>query len=428
MTGMPEQDPFTSERAGEAIEQTALPDGSGGFEFESAPEPGETSTSGPWSARPVVDGTSADGAQTSTQAYDPNAEFAPSAPERQVWMRRAPRIPHLGHLALLSVLTLFGLVAASILTSTAMHFHLFGVSTPAEAMSDIHYLLGSEAVLYLFTFVASLVIFPLFWHKGFFAGLHWNGQALLRRRRILILLSAAFVCYLLALISGYLMPGPTNAPIDKIFRSPEAAWLMFAFGITFAPFFEEMVFRGFLLPAFCTCFDWVAEKASGLPIRCGGDGQPRWPTGALIAAFSVTAIPFAAVCVDPFGHYVLRTLVVLLWALSMAIAWSTISKRSSIARMQESPVDADGHPVWSFHGMVFASLFVSLVFALMHAFQTGRSVGPFLLLVFVSLVLCCARLMTRSLAASVLLHASYNFMLFATMLLGTGGFRHLSNM
>jgi amino acid transporter len=70
----------------------------------------------------------------------------------------------------------------------------------------------------------------------------------------------------------------------------------------------------------------------------------------------------------------------------------------------------------------------SLPFALMHGFQTAWSLGPFLLLVFVSLVLCWVRLSTRSLAASTIVHASYNFMLFSFMLLGTGGFKHLDKM
>jgi hypothetical protein len=34
----------------------------------------------------------------------------------------------------------------------------------------------------------------------------------------------------------------------------------------------------------------------------------------------------------------------------------------------------------------------------------------------------------RSLAASVLVHASYNFLLFSLMLLGTSGFQHLDKM
>ena len=67
-------------------------------------------------------------------------------------------------------------------------------------------------------------------------------------------------------------------------------------------------------------------------------------------------------------------------------------------------------------------------FAAMHADQQGYALGPFLLLVAISLVLCAVRLRTRSVAASVLVHASYNFLLFSLMLLGTGGFRHLDKM
>ncbi len=78
--------------------------------------------------------------------------------------------------------------------------------------------------------------------------------------------------------------------------------------------------------------------------------------------------------------------------------------------------------------MVIASFVTSLPFALMHAEQTGYSLGPFLQVFAVSLVLCAVRLRTRSLAASTLVHACYNFMLFSTMLIGTGGFRHLDKM
>jgi membrane protease YdiL (CAAX protease family) len=61
----------------------------------------------------------------------------------------------------------------------------------------------------------------------------------------------------------------------------------------------------------------------------------------------------------------------------------------------------------------------------MHGEQTGHSLGPLLLLIVVSLILCAVRLKTRSLAASTLLHACYNLLIFSSMLVGTGGFRHL---
>jgi len=161
------------------------------------------------------------------------------------------------------------------------------------------------------------------------------------------------------MIDEVLLPGPQNAPIDKLFQTRLAAWLLLGYGVTIAPFFEEMFFRGFLLPALCTAWDWTIEKSTGKP---------------------------------------------------------------------RPPLDANGHPQWSIFAMVIASILTSIPFAFMHAEQIAHAIGPLVLLFGVSLILCAARLATRSLAASVLVHASYNFLLFSLMLLGTGGFQHLEKM
>ena len=267
------------------------------------------------------------------------------------------RIPHFGHLVILVLIGSVGVVGAILLMRGALDLHMFGVSTVQEASTDIHYTIGFMASLSVISFGLAQLIFPLVWHKSLFAGLQWNFPS--ARRRIWILLGAAFVCFLLAMVDEIVLPGPTNAPIDKLFDSRAAAWLLFAFGVSFAPFFEEIMFRGFLLPALCTAFDWYGEKLTG---------------GSAPA------------------------------------------------------LDADGHPHWSITAMTLASIATSIPFALMHAEQTAWSLGPFLLLVAVSLVLCWARLASRSLAASVLVHSSYNLLLFSLMLLGTGGFRHLDKM
>jgi uncharacterized protein len=267
------------------------------------------------------------------------------------------RIPHLGHVVVLGIFAIFGVLGASLLIHSALRFHLFGVTKLQNAISDIHYTLGSEVILYLFMLGCCVLFFPLIWRRSFFAGVHWNGAVAFKLRRRLFVI--ALTCCGLALVNGLLLPGPKDAPIDKIFRTPGAAWLLFAFGVTFAPFFEELVFRGFLLPSLCTACDWIYER------------------------FSMT---------------------------------------------MTRPLDESGQPQWSFTAMVVASILTSLPFAAMHGAQTGYSWGPFVLLVGVSLALCWARLSTRSLAASVMVHASYNFLLFSLMMLGTGGFRHLDKM
>jgi hypothetical protein len=41
---------------------------------------------------------------------------------------------------------------------------------------------------------------------------------------------------------------PKELPIDRFFQTPLEAWALSWFGITLAPLFEELFFRGFLYP------------------------------------------------------------------------------------------------------------------------------------------------------------------------------------
>jgi hypothetical protein len=291
-------------------------------------------------------------------AYTPNETPAAEPLLFQSWaqppVRTPARIPNFGHLCLLLLLGVIGFVCTVVLVLLAIHFHLFGWERTLKSASDVRLILASEAILYLFTFGFSLLVFPLFWKESFFAGIQWRGTVALNRFRPLV--GAALICLGLAALDGTLMPGPSNAPIETMLRAPGAAWLMFGFGITIAPFFEEMFFRGFLLPALCTAWDWAIEQVNHKPAP---------------------------------------------------------------------PLDANGHPQWSIPAMVVASVLTSLTFALVHVAQQGHSLGPFLLLIVVSLILCAVRLKTRSLASSTLVHACYNFLIFSLALIGTGGFRHL---
>ncbi len=290
---------------------------------------------------------------------DMRPQYAPaySAPWETPVVPRYPRIPHFGHVLVLLVLAIIGWVGAGLVGYLGIKLHLYGVTTLQQATTDIHYTLGTMALLYLFTFILAWMILPLFWNRSFLAGLQWNGDAWFRYRGRLF--AAACVCFVLAMIDEVVLPGPSNAPIDELFKTRTAAWLLFAFGVTVAPLCEEIIFRGFLLPAFSTAYDWTMEKIKGLPA-------------------------------PPLG-----------------------------------PLDA---PRWSLPAMIFGSILTSIPFAAMHAEQTGYSLGPFVLLFCVSMVLCLVRLGTRSLACSIFVHASYNFLLFSLMLIFTGGFKHLDKM
>ncbi|MGB6974959.1 MAG: CPBP family intramembrane glutamic endopeptidase [Terracidiphilus sp.] len=366
--------------------------------------------------------------------FDPTLHHAPASEPLlfQSFSAYAPpdeRIPNLGHAALLAVFALCGLLCAVLLSQVAVNFHLFGVHNMRQAADDIHYTLGTEVILYLITLLLCLPIFPLVWHKSFFQGIHWRGQTALRN--CYRLFAAAALCFLLAMLNGVVMPGPSNAPIDRLFRTPGAAWLLFGFGVTFAPFFEELAFRGFLLPSFCTAYEWITEQVTALthPELIQPGKPPQHTLFARTVADIFLALPIFAFIPTHAVGLLPRSLFVTAWILAFGLWWvSSTLRPASRATALVSPLDPDGHPVWSFPAMTLASIVTSVPFALMHGQQTSYALGPFLLLIAVSIVLSAVRLFTRSLACSVLVHASYNFLLFGFMFLGTSGFRHLDRM
>lgn len=79
-------------------------------------------------------------------------------------------------------------------------------------------------------------------------------------------------------------------------------------------------------------------------------------------------------------------------------------------------------------GIPVAIVLTSIPFAMVHAQQVSGSWGPLVLIGMVSVVLCIVRLATDSVAASFVVHACYNFTLFAGLLVQTDGFRHLDKL
>lgn len=271
------------------------------------------------------------------------------------------RTPNLLDATLFLILLVAGGVVSSAMLGVALYFHwldkFFGVHSLDAAAKSTPVELGLELVIYIIGIGIAVPLFRMIWHKSFFAGVHWHAATAGRLRYLLF--GMAVVCNLLAILGNWLLPFPQHAPIDKLFGSTADAWMLASFGVLIAPFFEEMIFRGFWLPAIATSWDWLHEKVT---------------------------------------HELPR------------------------------PLDAAGNPVWSVGAMVFAALLVSAPFAAMHAPQVGNAWGPVMLLYCISLILCAVRLKTRSLAASTLVHASYNFLLFAVMFAETGGFRHMDKL
>ncbi len=269
----------------------------------------------------------------------PDLPVSPPPPEPR-------RVPNLWHLLLFLALTFFMLLVAEVILA-ALHPH-----NVIATLEDQRLQLFANIACYFLAIGAATFIFPLLWHRSFATGLAWNG----RRARWFLALLGLTLGYLSQAASS-LLPIAKKLPIEKIFETPGIIWVLVIFGTLVAPAFEEIVFRGFLLPAIALAIDYLRLPKS----------------------------------------------------LEALMAW-----RSS---------DAFSRPA-----LILSSLLTSLCFAGIHAPQLGFSAPAVLLLVCVSLILCVVRLRTGSVAASTLVHASYNFSVFLTLFIGTGGFRHMDKL
>jgi uncharacterized protein len=310
---------------------------------------------------------------------------APPAPPP----KKARRIPNLGHTILFVIVTLAVLFLTEIAAfALAMGLQLFGKETPQQMFHEPRLLIPSMAISYILAGAICWAIFTHLWNEPFSLGIRWN-SLLARRRFVFLLFLGVLLSIGVQLLSNYL-PIPKTLPIDDFFRTRADIWLVAIFGTFLAPPFEELAFRGFMLPSLATAWDWTMRRrisdaaAGGLtPGLAGADGSRLQEIEFREMEFQKTEL------------------------------------RGTEVR------GTDRDPRWSPGALVFSSILTSIVFAMLHADQLAHSWTPLSILFGVSLVLCLVRLRTQSLAASALVHAVYNGTIFVILFIATDGFRHL---
>ncbi|MEO6803390.1 MAG: type II CAAX endopeptidase family protein [Granulicella sp.] len=291
--------------------------------------------------------------------------------------RPSSRVPHLGHtFLLLAIAGLFLMLSQVVLLVPVLHG---GTST---ALLHPKRLLGAEAATYLATLAICWFLFPLLWHRSFLAGIEWHGATALRLAGKLIPLGILTGWTVQAISS--LISMPKSVPMDNFFRSASDIWIVTLFGTLLAPLFEEICFRGFLLPAFTIAFDWLGpwlRYTVQFSLARMRDEQPPEHIFALREERSAGLAPDT-------GNMAFR----------------------------------------SMPAIVLSSVVTSALFGLLHAQQLGYTWTAVLLLGAVSLVLTVVRIRTRSLACSTLVHSSYNLSVFLVLFIATGGYRHLDRL
>lgn len=282
---------------------------------------------------------------------------------------------------------------------------------------------------------------------SFLAAIRWNFPA---GRWWVFLGSGVLLAATVGLLSR-ILPIPKTVPLDDFFSSPAAAWLMAFFGVLIAPPIEELLFRGLLYPVLVRSLGRMfAERlrlrnaALGLfVLGCWGI-VGHIVTGAVNTALVLLlpfflALPVAAFRIGKPGVNALRVALgaaaMLAWgALMHAAPYSLFAVTSMLlfaATVGLAALSMQTELSWrtaSRAGLTMAVVLTAAAFALLHAEQLGGAWGPLALIFFVGLTLTTVRAMTKSVAASTLLHMGYNGTLFSMMYLGTGGFQHLERL
>ncbi len=199
------------------------------------------------------------------------------------------RIPNLLHLLAFLAVTFFCLLLCEVLLA-ALHPHdILGT------LQNQRLQLFANITCYVLALGAAMLVFPLFWRRSFSDGIAWNaakaGPAL-----AVLGLALGFVTQ----AGSSLLPIPKKLPIEKMFQAPGIIWVLTAFGVLVAPLFEEIVFRGFLLPSIAIIVDYLR-----LPRRL--DALDEWRLAdtfsppALIFASLITSIFFALIHAPQLG-------------------------------------------------------------------------------------------------------------------------------
>lgn len=280
------------------------------------------------------------------------------------------RIPHLGHALLLLLLTVvFLALAQGALLRQPLHAAKLPPVTqtipqaaprvqphPEETVAlQPQLAMAAEFLTFAATLGAAWLLFPRLWRRPFLTGISWNGDAAWRNGLRLIPLGLVLSFVVQGLST--LVTVPKTLPVDDFFHTAADAWTVTLFGIFVAPVFEEIFFRGFLVPAFAIAYDWLS--------------LPRNPAARE--------------------------------------AWHSSNALTRPA-------------------LAFSAVLTSVLFGLLHGKQIGFVWPIILLLTGVSLVLTAVRLRFRSVAASTLVHASYNFAVFFSGFVASGGYRHLDKL
>jgi membrane protease YdiL (CAAX protease family) len=249
-----------------------------------------------------------------------------------------------------------------------------------------------------------------------------------------IAIAATMLCILIAIVPALVKHG-MNVPAVTLLHAGAIGQLL-GYGLTFA--IAIPVFTGLWRRPFAVGISWTLSQARrywwqlmliGITLSVLGQLSEHFvhtPKDSDILKLLDT--PLAAWLTAIAGALIAPIVEeiafrgFLLPAIAFAYDWASLEK---------TPAARDHWHRTTTHttaALIFSAIITSIAFAGLHAAQLHHAWGIVGILFVVSLVLCTVRIRLHSVAASSLVHMTYNSLLFLEMIVVTGGFRHLDKL
>jgi len=260
---------------------------------------------------------------------------APTGEEHEAPRRR---VPHMGHALVFVAFTGLLLILLE-LVLVAMGRAPGAVHGGVAKLLHPKMQLAMLAATYLTTLLASWFFFPQLWQRKFLEGLQWRWPAARNQAGRLIALGL-MLGVMVQIATNFITP-PKSRPIDAFFLTQADAWLITVFGTLVAPVFEEVCFRGFLLPAFAIAYDWLSLPRTA-------EARSRWQTTTTLTPASLV---FSAVLTSVLFALMHATQVAHLWAALLVLF--TVSLVLAFVRVKTGSVAASALVHGAYNGFVF---------------------------------------------------------------------------
>lgn len=115
--------------------------------------------------------------------------------------------------------------------------------------------LTTEFVGYVLVLIFMVMFVEGRYRIPFFRAIRWNWPS----SNWLIFAGVGIVLLIVVQVLGHFLPMPKEVPFDKFFATMRDAYLTSIFAISFGPFMEEIIFRGFLYPVLARRIGIVAS-------------------------------------------------------------------------------------------------------------------------------------------------------------------------